>query len=217
MWTIWNIELTRHFVLWFPSHRKKHSWEWASFNHSIFTSLWLNFFLLFLIVWIDNVTPDQVVKEIEDFSMPPLPKIDYTCNLYIYPQQTIFGKTSNIKVQMQVKVDDNLNSKPLPVLTTASFSSFKWFLGITFDLCRVQVIYNREKCGFVDTISCMLLVNKTSPCHFDELKIRLPPLTPRHHLFFTFLHLENLEKQVLNWELSKIQDRNETKSTLRSV
>jgi hypothetical protein len=55
------------------------------------------------------------VKEIEDFSMPPLPKIDYTCNLYVYPQQTIFGKTSNIKVQMQVKADDNPNSKPLPV------------------------------------------------------------------------------------------------------
>jgi len=115
----------------------------------------------------------KVVKEIEDFSMMSLPAIDYTCNLYVYPLQTEVGKISNIKVQMQVKVDDNMNSKPLPI------------------------IYSRERCGFVDTISCMFLVNKTSPHHFDEIKVRLPPLTPRHHLLFTFLHVESLKKQVI--------------------
>jgi len=40
------------------------------------------------------------------------PRLDYFCNFYIYPIATLFGKATNIRVQIEIKDDDSSLDSP---------------------------------------------------------------------------------------------------------
>lgn len=54
-----------------------------------------------------------------------------------------------------------------------------------------QCIYGRPGTElFVSQISCPVLHHSTTPCFYEEIKIRLPlNITSQHHILFSFLHV----------------------------
>ncbi|KAG8037848.1 hypothetical protein G9C98_006059 [Cotesia typhae] len=118
--------------------------------------------------------PTFEVSEFESLSEKDVhPYTTYENHLYIYPQvlnfdtQKIFTRARNIACIVELRDDDNENSKPL------------------------RCIYGKPGAQILTTrASCTVLHHSAVPSWYEEIKMRLPTkLHNKHHLLFSFYHI----------------------------
>lgn len=101
------------------------------------------------------------------------PYATFVNHLYVYPQnlmfdtQKIFARARNIACVIEVRDTDSADGSAL------------------------RCIYGRPNSRvLVKQTICAVLHHNTTPCWYDEIKIRLPiQLSSNHHLLFTFFHV----------------------------
>lgn len=121
-----------------------------------------------------TVEPTIEVMEFEGSSEKEVyPYTNFVNHLYVYPQmlnfdtQKLFTRARNIACLVELRDSDGEGSK------------------------GIQCIYGRPgNALLVNQVSCAVLHHSTTPCWYEEIKVRLPiNLTANHHLLFTFYHV----------------------------
>jgi hypothetical protein len=122
--------------------------------------------------------PQAIVREVQEFPLPNIrvtdPYQSYLNLMYVYPLHVNLGSVKNAKnilVRCQFRdTDDDPEQAGLPVFFGPSGGP-----------------------AFLRSARSAVTYHEKSPSFQDEFKLRLPPrLTSRHHLLFSFYHL-NLE------------------------